>query len=80
MKSAGASLELAFESYQSGVKTILDLLNAENQLAQTRSQQIAARQEVFTALANLAHATGIIEKGGTTFKDSKDNKDARENR
>ena len=80
MKSAGASLELAFESYQSGVKTILDLLNAENQLAQTRSQQIAARQEVFTALANLAHATGIIEKGGTPFKDSKDNKDARENR
>jgi TolC family type I secretion outer membrane protein len=80
MKSASASLELAFESYQSGVKTILDLLNAENQLAQTRSQQVSARQEVFTALANLAHATGITEKGGTPFKDSKDNKDARENR
>ena len=80
MKSSFSAWEMALESYKAGVKTILDLLIAENQLSQTRSQQIAARQEVFTALANLAHATGIIEKGGATFKDSKDNKDARENR
>jgi TolC family type I secretion outer membrane protein len=80
MTSASSAREMALESYQSGVKTILDLLNADNQLAQSRNQQIAARQEVFTALARLAHATGIIEKGGGNFKDIKDTMDSRENR
>lgn len=69
LTTATASREMAFESYTSGVKTILDLLNAETQLAQARSRQIAVRQEVFTALANLAYVTGLIEKGGTTFTD-----------
>ena len=65
LKSATASWEMAMESYKSGIKSILDVLNAEAQLAESRRQQIVARQEVFTALANLAHATGIIEKGGS---------------
>ena len=65
LNSATASWQLAMESYKSGVKSLLDVLNAEAQLAQARSQQIVARQDVFTALANLAHATGIIEKGGS---------------
>lgn len=65
LNSATASWQLAMESYKSGVKSILDVLSAESQLAQARSQQIAARQDVFTALAYLAHATGIIEKGGS---------------
>lgn len=73
LKSASASCELALESYKSGVKTILDLLNAENQLAQARSQQVAVRQEVLTALATLSHATGLIEKGQTTLKSFKTN-------
>ena len=63
LKSAIASQEMALESYKSGVKTILDLLNAETQLSQARSQQVAAQQEVFTALAYLTHVTGLIEKG-----------------
>lgn len=65
LKSALAAWQLAMESYKSGVKSILDVLNAETQLAKARSQQITARQEVFTALANLAHATGVIENGGS---------------
>jgi TolC family type I secretion outer membrane protein len=65
LKSATAAWELAMDSYKAGLKSILDVLNAETQLANARRQQIAARQEVFTALANLAHATGIIEKGGS---------------
>ncbi len=64
-KSATASWELAMESYKSGVKSILDVLAAESQLAQARSQQINARQNVFTALASLAHATGVIETNGS---------------
>lgn len=65
LTTATASHQMALESYKSGVKSILDLLNAENQLAQARSQQIAVRQDVFTALANLAYVTGLIEKGIT---------------
>ncbi len=64
LTSATAAWQMAMDSYKSGVKSILDVLNAETQLAQARSQQIIARQGVFTALANLAHATGIIEQGG----------------
>lgn len=64
LKSATASWQLALESYKSGVKSILDVLNAEAQLAQARSQHIVARQDVFTAYANLAYATGAMEKGG----------------
>jgi outer membrane protein TolC len=63
LKSATASREMAFESYNAGVKTLLDLLSAETQLAQARAQNIAVKQEVFTALAYLTHVTGLIEKG-----------------
>ncbi len=65
LKSATASWELSMESYKSGIKSILDVMSAGTQMAQARTQNIAARQDVFTALANLAHATGVIEKGGS---------------
>lgn len=64
LSSAGESHALALKSYQAGLKSILDLLNAERQLAAARSQQIAARQEVFVALASLAHATGVLTRAG----------------
>ena len=83
LTSATAAWETALDSYKSGVKGILDLLAAETLLAQARSQQIAVRQEVFTTLANLAYATGLVEKSGSaqsTINDLKDVKDTKENR
>ena len=65
LDSSSRSYDLALDSYKAGLKSILDLLNAESQLAQARSQQIAARQDAFTALANLAYATGVLEAGGS---------------
>ncbi|MFH0878096.1 MAG: TolC family protein [Lentisphaerota bacterium] len=64
LQSATAAYELALDSYKSGLKSILDLLNAESQLAQARSQQIASRQDTFIALAQLAYSTGLLEQGG----------------
>ena len=64
LKSASASYELALDSYKAQLISIVDLLNAETQLSQARTQNVAARQEVFTALANLAYSTGLLEKGG----------------
>ncbi len=61
LKSATASYDLALDSYKAGLRSILDLLNAESLAAQARSQQLTARQEAFSALAALAHATGLLE-------------------
>ncbi|HBA83907.1 MAG TPA: hypothetical protein DCZ95_07435 [Verrucomicrobia bacterium] len=66
LDSSEAAYELALSSYKAGLQSILDLLNAESQLAQARSQYVAARQDAFIALANLAHAAGLLEKSGAT--------------
>ncbi|MDD5676629.1 MAG: TolC family protein [Kiritimatiellae bacterium] len=64
LASASASYDLALDSYKNGLSNIIDLLNAESKLAQARTQYVSARQDAFTALANLAYATGRLEKGG----------------
>ena len=64
LTSASASYDLALDSYKNGLSNIIDLLNAESRLAQARTQYVSARQDTFTALANLAYATGRLEKGG----------------
>lgn len=64
LASASASYDLALDSYKNGLSNIIDLLNAESKLAQARTQYVAARQDAFTALANLAYATGLLEKDG----------------
>jgi outer membrane protein len=61
LRSAQASHAMALDSYKAGLKSLLDVLNAETQLAQARGQQVAVRQEAFTAFANLAYATGQME-------------------
>ncbi len=63
LASAAASYDLALDSYKNGLSNIIDLLNAENTLAQARTQNVSAQQDAFTALANLAYATGRLEKG-----------------
>ncbi len=65
LKSASAAYELAMDSYKAGLKSMLDLLSAGTRMAQARQQNVAARQEVFTALAQFIHATGLLEKGAT---------------
>jgi outer membrane protein TolC len=62
LRSAQAAHALALDSYKAGLKSMLDVLGAESQLAQARSQHIAARQEAFTALANLAFVSGSLGK------------------
>jgi outer membrane protein TolC len=60
LASAAGAHALALDSYKAGVRSLLDLLDAELRLAQARHQQVAARQEVRAALASLAHATGTL--------------------
>jgi outer membrane protein len=60
LASAEQSEQVAFGRYKEGVGTILDLLAAQSQLANARSQEIQARAEWFAALARLAHDTGMV--------------------
>ena len=63
LDSATASHALAMDSYKAGLTGILEVLAADTQLAQARSLLIGARQDIFSALAQLAYATGRLESG-----------------
>jgi outer membrane protein len=64
LNSASAAYELALDSYKGGLKSILDLLTSEVARSRARSQAVAARQEAYIALANFAHAVGLLDNGG----------------
>ena len=54
LNSATQSYAAALESYNYGVRNLLDVTAAQNVLAQARSADILARTQVLTALADLA--------------------------
>ena len=68
LASAQESYDLALESYKAGLKSMLDLTQAQAQLSQARSRLIQSRQDVFVALAQLAHSTGTLSVKDYGFK------------
>jgi outer membrane protein TolC len=56
--AATQSYSAALESYNYGVRNLLDVTNAQKVLAQSRSTDILARTQVLAALADLAFRTG----------------------
>jgi outer membrane protein len=62
--SAQQSNEVALGRYKAGVGSVLDLLSAQSALAQARTQQVVARLEWNTSLAQLAHDAGVLDAGG----------------
>jgi outer membrane protein len=58
LKSASQSYDAALESYNYGLRNLLDVTAAQRALAQARSADVLARTQVLTALANLAFRTG----------------------
>jgi outer membrane protein TolC len=60
LSSANNSYELAFESYKSGLSSIIDVLDAQASLAQARSQLITSEEDLYMSLSNLSHATGKL--------------------
>ncbi len=64
LETARESYNLARESYESGLKSILDLLQSQSALSSARSQVITAERDVFISLAELAHATGTLTREG----------------
>jgi len=60
LQSAGESHKVALGRYRAGVGNILDLLAAQSSLETARALQVQARSEWYTALAELAYASGTL--------------------
>jgi outer membrane protein TolC len=58
LNAADQSYAAALESYNFGVRSLLDVTAAQRVLAQARSSDVLARTQVLTALADLAFRTG----------------------
>ena len=58
LESASQSYSAALESYNYGVRNLLDVTAAQRTLAQARSADVMARTQVLTAFAELAFRTG----------------------
>lgn len=60
LRYAQESYDVAYNSYERGVATILDVLQAQAVLANARSQIIQARTNLAVSLAGMAYSTGIL--------------------
>ena len=67
------SAQVAAGRYREGVGSIIDLLTAQSALASARAQQVQARWQWYTSLAQLARDAGVLGvRGETPFPFSAD--------
>jgi outer membrane protein TolC len=66
LASAEQSEQVAAGRYREGVGSIIDLLTAQSALANARAQQVQSRWQWYTALAQLAHDSGVLGTRGET--------------
>jgi outer membrane protein TolC len=67
LASAQASADVALGRYREGVGTIVDLILARTALGTARADDIQARWEWRTAVAQLAHDTGLLTAKGRSL-------------
>jgi len=60
LSASSSSYNAALESYNYGVRNILDVLSSQRALAQARSSDVSARARVLTSFADLAYRTGDL--------------------
>jgi outer membrane protein TolC len=60
LESANASYSSSLDAYKYGVKNLIDVLNAEKQLATARYSSVAARSELFVEAVDLEFVTGNL--------------------
>jgi len=68
LASAQQSADVAEGRYRAGVGNILDLLTAQTAFADARSQEAQARSLWFLSVAQLAHATGVLQPGSPEIR------------
>ena len=64
LESAQQSVKVAAGRYREGVGSIIDLLTAQTALANARAQQVQARWQWYTSLAQLARDAGVLSVRG----------------
>ncbi|MGZ4777808.1 MAG: TolC family protein [Thermoanaerobaculia bacterium] len=62
LTSAQQSVDAELGRYRAGVGSIIELLTAEAALESARAQEVQARTDWFLSIAQLAHATGTLER------------------
>jgi outer membrane protein len=73
LASAQQSAQVAAGRYREGVGSIIDVLTAQTALANARAQQVQARWQWYTSLAQLARDAGVLSvRGDTPFEFSPD--------
>ncbi|HRZ86207.1 MAG TPA: TolC family protein [bacterium] len=60
LQTATESYALASEGYNAGLKSILDVLQAQSSLSSARSKLVLSRKDVFVTLADLARSIGWL--------------------
>lgn len=60
LSASNESYSASVESYQDGVRNILDVLSAERDLAHARAVDVTARTQVLQSMMNLAFRTGAL--------------------
>jgi len=60
LQAATTSYDASLDAYGYGVKNLIDLVNAESQLAEARLADVEARSAVLTSAANLGYTTGNL--------------------
>jgi outer membrane protein len=60
LDSANESYSASLEAYKYGVENIIDVVNAEKQLAQARLSSVGARSELFLEAVDLEFSTGNL--------------------
>jgi outer membrane protein TolC len=65
LEAASKSYDAALESYNYGLRSLLDVTATQRTLAQARSTDVLARTQVLTALADLAFRTGDSIQAGS---------------
>jgi outer membrane protein len=66
LEAASRSYDAALESYNYGLRNLLDVTAAQRTLAQARSTDVLARTQVLTSLADLAFRSGDAIQPGVT--------------
>lgn len=65
LDSANASYVASLDAYKYGVKNLIDVVTAENQLAQARLSGVSARSQLFLEAVNLEFVTGNLLRSKT---------------
>jgi outer membrane protein TolC len=64
LTAAESSYASSLDAYHYGVKSLIDLVHAESQLAEARLADVQARSALLTSAANLGYTTGTLLRQG----------------